>query len=85
MYVFDFKKNGAQLYTVVPRPGGTTYNILIDEFKDYNNLLFNRQHLSFYNKEFVKRVMDHFLFTPGFCNIQYCNVIPDRVDVRYLR
>ena len=85
MYVLDFKKNGEHLYTVFPRPGGTTYNILIDELKDYNNLLFNRQHLSFFNPMFVRRVRDHCSFTPGFYTIQHCNVIPDRVDVRYLR
>ena len=58
MFVLEFKKNGEQLYTIVPKPGSFVHQCLIVAFEDYNNLLFNRQHLSFFNPVFVQNIRD---------------------------
>ena len=65
MFVLEFKKNGDTLYTIVPRPGSSVHQCLIVAFKDYNNLLFNRQHLSFFNPVFVQNTRDHCTFVNG--------------------
>ena len=85
MFVLEFRKDGKILYTIVQRPGSSVHQCLIVAFKDCNNLLFNRQHLSFFHPGFVQTIRDHCTFTPGFYNNPNATVIPDRVDVRYLR
>ena len=85
MFVLEFRKDGDILYPIVPRPGSSVHQSLIDAFKDYNNLLFNRQNLSFFHAGFVQTIRDHCTFTPGFYNNPNATVIPDRVNVRFLR
>ena len=85
MFVLEFKKDGEMLYTILPKPCSSVHQCLIVAFKDYNNLLFNRQYLSFFNPVFVQDIRDHCTFTQGFYNNPNATVFPNRVDVRYLR
>ena len=85
MFVLEFKKNGKQLYTIVWKPGSSVHQCLIVAFKDYNNLLLNRQHLSFFNPVFVQTIRDHCTFVNGFYINPNAAVIPDRVDVWFVR
>ena len=85
MFVLEFKKDGELLYTIVQKPGSSVHQCLIVAFKDYNSLLFNRQYLSFFNPVFVQTIRDHCTLVNGFYNNSNASVMPDRVDIRYLR
>ena len=86
MFVLEFKKNGEDLYTIAPRRDSVVHHHLLGMFGEYANLLIQkRQHLSFFNPLFVEQVRDACTYSNGFYNNRNYQVIPDRVDVRYLR
>ena len=86
MFILDFKKNGEHLYTIAPKKNSVVHIHLVDTFKEYSHLLFlQRQRLSFFNPMFVEKVRDICTYSNGFYNNRNYHIIPDRVDVRYLR
>ena len=58
MFILDFKKNGEHIYTIAPRRDSIAHQNLVPVFKEYMHLLYQRQHLSFFNPMFVKNVRD---------------------------
>ena len=86
MFILDFKKNGEHLYSIAPKRNNIVHKHLVDTFQEYSHLLFQqRQHLSFFNPIFVEKVRDTCTYSNGFYNNLNYHIIPDRVDVRYLR
>ena len=85
MFVLDFRKNGERLYTIAPRRDTIVHQNLVKGFSDDMHLLYHRQHLSFYNPVFVENIRDHCSYSQGFFNNLNYHIIPDRVDVKYLR
>ena len=86
MFILEFKKNGEQLYTIAPKRDSIVHHHLLGMFGEYHKLLIvQRQYLSFFNRLLVEQVCDACTYSNGFYNNKNYNVIPDRVDVRYLR
>ena len=82
IYVLDFLKDGKQLYTITSKRGTLVHQQLLDAFEEYNKLLLlQRQRLSFYNPVFVLRVWE-ICISDKFYSF---NIVPDRIDVKYLR
>ena len=86
MFILDFKKNGEYLYTIAPKRDGIVHKYLVKTFLEYQHLLFKqRQHLRFFNPVFVEKVRDSCTYSTGFYNNRNYHIMPDRVDVKYLR
>ena len=86
MFILDFRKNGEHLYTIAPRKDSVVHHHLQGMFGEYHKLLFvQRQHLSFFNLLFVEQVRDACTYSNGFYNNRNYHIIPERVDVKYLR
>ena len=98
MYVLDFLKNGEHLYTITSKRGTIVHQQLLEAFEEYNKLLLlQRQRLSFYNPLFVMRVWDLAMSDKFYYADDSFNraprgpsrpsdaIVPDRMDVKYLR
>ena len=85
MFILDFKKKGEHIYTIAPRRDSIVHQNLIIIFKEYMHLLYKRQHLSFFDPMFVEAVRDQCTFSTGFYNNLNYHIIPDRVDVGFLK
>ena len=86
MYILEFKKNGEHLYTFASRRDTHTHNRLLLIFEDFNKLLLlQRQNLSFFNPQFVEQVRDICIDDPLYYHNFKYHILPDRVDVKYLR
>ena len=86
MFILEFKKNGEHLYTIAPKRGSIVHHHLLGMLSEYEKLLIvQKQHLSFFNPLFVEQLRDACTYSNGFYNNRNYQVIPDRVDVRYLR
>ena len=86
MYVLDFLKNGQHLYTITSKRGTLVHQQLLQAFEEYNKLLLlQRQRLSFYHPEFVLRVWEICISDKFFYDNNSFDIVPDRMDVKYLR
>ena len=82
MYVLDFLKDGDHLYTITSKRGTVVHQQLLQAFEEYNKLLLlQRQRLSFFSPIFVLKVWEICVSDKFFS----FDIVPDRVDVKYLR
>ena len=85
MYVLDFMKNEQHLYTITSKRGTLIHQQLLEAFEEYNKLLLlQRQRLSFYNPIFVMRVWKIAISGKFYYENNSFDVVPDRMDVKYL-
>ena len=86
MFVLDFRKNEQHLYTITTKRGTVVHQKLLEAFEEYNKLLFlQRQRLSFFNPIFVMRIWEIAMSDKFYYADNSFSIVPDRVDVKYLR
>ena len=86
MYVLDFRKNEQHLYTITSKRGTLVHQQLLGAFEEYNKLLFlQRQRLSFFNPIFVMRIWEICISDKFYYDNNSFDIVPDRMDVKYLR